>query len=975
LDLLLAFQWRQSPTLTAHRFFPLYFYEQGLDGTSWSFLGYDQVALAGYGHHQTGTWHHFLPLYRTTDDRTTQEQQTDALGIGPLSLFRQWSSPAGAGHRFFPLYAYDRPHADEWHLSALFSGPLSLYRHDAKGTVIRDRLFPLYDWSRNGDWRELGVLGMSSWSLFYRETSPTLSAHRLFPIYRYRHQLDTDEESMETLLLHRRQVTPTRGHDRFLFLWDATWQRQAAGWELDVLGLKPFTWFHQESTPARTANRLFPLYGYEASSPDAWRLSVLGFPPQEHAWTWALYQQSSSPTYLLTRLFPFYRFEKNDATNEVHWSALLLYRHAETDAQLLDTFPPLHEYTRDNRTGRTELHLVGLKPLTLFRYGTAPDSRQSHLFPLYDFDEAGDSRRLSLLGWPKIGTLPTPSLFEMEETPSLTAHRFFPLYRYRRDDLATTRDWEALLLWWHRDNAQRLRDVFLPLVDIEHDREREIHDVGVLGIRPFTTFRYHASPAGLWHSAALLYKYSREGERQRLSALGLPHFGRGPALSLFALDQTPTVTSHRLFPIYGYTKNDEAHTLNWQALFLWWHRQTESQLRNFFVPLADIESDRTKDTRRVSLLGLPRIGPVPAITLFNWEQTPSHNSHRLFPVYQYRYDQAQDVTTWTALWLYWHHTDPAETRDTFFPLGSFWRNETQQTWSFSAVGIEPFSLARFSGHPRGIRNRFTPLWDYQQDGSDWEFSLVGIKRLAMFSHAVTGETTRDHLFPLWWHEDSPTGSTNMLVPLWSRREDRQTEERQLGVLGIGPWSLYYQQQAPSGMTARLFPAWSYQYEEATQESHTGVLGIPPLSLYYGHTTPTKTENRLFPFFGYTNDRITNESEFRFLWPLVDYKSAQGRTTEMSFLWWLFEYRSPKEDEWEYWVLGHPPVSLYMRVVSPTKTVVEVNPIIPGWRREYVDGVGTSWRLFGGLIGMDAEPDGTHTWRLFWMKMSRDKEGT
>ena len=47
------------------------------------------------------------------------------------------------------------------------------------------------------------------------------------------------------------------------------------------------------------------------------------------------------------------------------------------------------------------------------------------------------------------------------------------------------------------------------------------------------------------------------------------------------------------------------------------------------------------------------------------------------------------------------------------------------------------------------------------------------------------------------------------------------------------------------------------------------------------------------------------------------------------LWWLFDYRSPKKDEWEYWVLGHPPIALYMRTVSPEKTLVEVNPILPG----------------------------------------------
>ena len=36
----------------------------------------------------------------------------------------------------------------------------------------------------------------------------------------------------------------------------------------------------------------------------------------------------------------------------------------------------------------------------------------------------------------------------------------------------------------------------------------------------------------------------------------------------------------------------------------------------------------------------------------------------------------------------------------------------------------------------------------------------------------------------------------------------------------------------------------------------------------------------------------------------------------------------------------------------------------------MEGLGTSWAVFGGLIGMDAMPDGTHKLRLFWMGLDR-----
>lgn len=808
LDVMLLFQSRTSPTLTAHRLFPLYYYEddRAQDRTGWSVLGYDQVSLAGYGHKPAETWHQFIPLYRSTEDSTAQTHNINVLGVGSFSLLRYWDNPVGAGHRFFPIYAYDHPTADEWHWSALFPGPISLYRHDRKGEIVHDRFTPVYDWNRDGEQRALSVLGVSSFSLF-----------------------------------------------------------------------------RQESGPVAFTQRFFPLYGYSSSTPDKRQLSLLGFPPREQAFAWSLYEQAGSSTYFLTRLFPLYRFERDDETKEVSWSALLVYQHKETETYLLDAFLPLHEYERNDRKGTTELNFVGLKPFTLFKQGTAPDSRYSQLFPVYDYDRKEDTHRLSLLGLPKLGTLPTLSLFEKMETPSLMAHRLFPLYRYRRDDEAKTRDWDAAFLWWHRESEQRLRDIFLPLVDIEHDRERDLREIGLLGIRPLTFFKYRSSPTELSHYAALLYHYNAEGVSQRFSALGLPRFADVPALSLFAREQTPSVTMHRFFPLY-------------------------------------------------------------------------HYSH----------DQTQDKTTWNALWLYWHHSDPAQTRNTFFPLGSVRQNFDGQEWNLSVLGVEPISLMQFGKSPARARNRFSPLWDYHADGSHWRLSFVGVQRLAFFSHEQTADSTTDHLFPLWWHTDSPTGSSNVIVPLWSASEDHRTNERTTGVLGAGPFSLYYQKRNPSGMSARIFPAWSYHYEEATQESRTGILGIPPLSLYYGRTSPAGTEYRLFPLFRYTNDLLKDESEFWFLWPLFDHKMAQGRTTETSLLWWLFEYRSQKADEWEYWVMGHPPIAMYMRTVSPTKTLVEINPVIPGWRREYVEGVGTSWALFGGLIGIDAKPDGTHKLKLFWV---------
>jgi len=422
LTMMALFQMKTSPTLTAHRLFPLYSYEDDREKNQggWSFLGYDRFALTGYGHDPAQQWHQFLPLYRASEAPAAQTETVDALGLGPLSLFRHVRHPDGSSHRLFPLYNYDHPATEEWHWSALIAAPLALYRHDEQGTAIHDRFLPLYDWDRHGESREFSMLGVSWFAMFYQESSPTRISHRLFPLYRYRHVLASDDMAMDTLLLHRHHSTATHGTDRFLFLWDSTWQREQPVWELDVLGIKPLTLFHHAASSTDTADRLFPLYGYARSAAEETRLSILGFPPPENAFSWSLYEQRRAPQHVLTRLFPLYRYERNDETKDVNWSALLLYRHTESETHLLDTFLPIHEYERDSATGTAAFNLIGLKPITLFKQSSAPDAANSMLFPLYDYDRQGDTNRLSLLGWPKIGTFPTLSLFERVATPSET---------------------------------------------------------------------------------------------------------------------------------------------------------------------------------------------------------------------------------------------------------------------------------------------------------------------------------------------------------------------------------------------------------------------------------------------------------------------------------------------------------------------------------------------------------------------------
>jgi hypothetical protein len=850
------FHYGRSLKGSATRIFPIYFSGNTSEDGSW----YRNI-LPLYGRSVTprGDLGYLFPFYGSFTDASTQERRTSAIGLPPLpgvdlpavALYERASTPTSVKDRLFPLYTYQNDRSlssSGWSLLGYGQFSLAGYGHSPDRTW--HQLIPLYQATDDHTTQKenTNILGFGRFSLFRYWNTPEGLGHQLFPIYSYDHP-SAEEWHWSAIFpapisLYRHDHKGTATADRFYPIYD--WARRGEARSLSLLGISDYAMFQQKSDPSQFAQRLFPLYGYKSAYENRTQLSLLGLAPRADAFAWSIYEHGRSPTYLLTRLSPLYRFERNDETKEVSWSALFLYRHMETETLLRDAFPPLHEYERNDDTGTTELSLLGIAPVTLFKRSTGPDERSSYLFPIYDHDRQGATSRLAMIGWPKVGILPTFSLFEKEDSPSLTAHRLFPVYRYRRNDEAKTRDWDAALLWWHR--------------------------------------------------------------------------------------------------------------------------QTEFHLRDIFFPLTDVERDSETNSSRLSLIGFPKFGDFPALTLFSWEQSPSLNTHRFFPSYQYSYDQGEGIRAWSAFYLYWHHSDPTETRNTFFPLGSVKQKPSEEMWNVSVLGVAPLSMIEISKSSTRIQNRFTPLWDYHKEGSRRGLSLVGYRRMSLFSHEETADAGSDHLFPLWLRTKSPTESTLIIFPLWSSFEDRSTGERSLGVLGFGPGSLYYRKQSSAGISSRVFPAWSYQYEEATQESQTGVLGIPPISFYYGRNSPTATESRLFPLFRYSSDRIKEESEFWFLWPLFDHKAVQGRTTKTSFLWWLFEYRSPKADEWEYWVLGHRPIAAFMRTVTPTRTLVEINPIIPGWRREYVEGVGTSWALFGGLIGMDAMPDGTHKLRLFWVRM-------
>jgi len=162
----------------------------------------------------------------------------------------------------------------------------------------------------------------------------------------------------------------------------------------------------------------------------------------------------------------------------------------------------------------------------------------------------------------------------------------------------------------------------------------------------------------------------------------------------------------------------------------------------------------------------------------------------------------------------------------------------------------------------------------------------------------------------------------------------------------------------------LLPLWQYEQRRDQDESRVNALGIGRISLYEHHAKATGTTDRFFPLYKYTSIHAKDESELSFLWPLVEYRSRKGAVTSASLLWWLASYEHPEADYSAFYLLGGSKMAMVRRMTSPRESVFEFNPVLPLYRYQHETERGTSWDLFGGLVGIDSTKEQSRV-KLLW----------
>lgn len=905
---------------------------------------YFHLLLYGDWESQTLDRRFFFPMYGSEEMKDRQERRFSLLGLPPiaalhpfptLALYEHLAAPDRITDRFFPIYRYAHRLKDE----QTDLDVLLLYRHRSTPLRTTDRLFPLYRYENDLEKQNLrlSLIGYKAFSLFWYDADPGSTENHLFPLYSYKGGSE-------------------RKDGRF-----------------GLLGYGDLSLYRHRSAPSAVADRLFPLYDYQAEGEDR-SLSLIGLSD------FALYRQVTTPTEIRHRLFPVYGYRRDQAKGEMEWDFLLLYRHLSTPTDTSDHLFPLYDYQSSLGKKERQVGILGFSPLSVYYHRSTPSLTVDRLFPLYGYRSSpSEGGRFSMLGFPPTGSRFTWALYEHTTSPMITTDRFFPFYSYFRNRESGELRWDALLLYQHQQTPTYIKDAFLPLHHYENDLTRKTWRLSLLGVPPMTFFRHRESPEEtrgylfplysygnntgtderkigiLGYDAFSLYRhrsdpdgvsdhlfpiygYRSAGAENRLSLLGLPPIGEFPALALYEHRSEADRATDRFFPFYLYHRDDRADETRFSLLLLYNHHVAPGRVDDFFFPLYSFGKEAAKS--EFSMIGYKEL------SLLRYASTSSTLHHRFFPVYLYNHDRVKGETSIHALLLYWQRSNPEAEKNGFFPLYSFQKDRPRDEWRLSLLGLDPFlpiSLIHHTAGPEASRGAFFPLYDYRRQKEERTLSLLGVSSLAFYRH-----------------ESTPTLTTDRFFPLYSYRYDLEKEERSLNAL-----LLFRYASGPGRTEQRFFPLYSYESDEAKGEKRWGLFGLAPISLYQHLTTSEKTSDRFFPLYHYTSDQTNGEGEFSLLWPLFNYKSRNGKTTEASFLWWLVNYERPEEGHREFRILGGSAMAVLRRRATPEGSLFEFNPIIPFYSYEEETGKGSEWNLLGGLLGRRTRGEEKQT-RAFWI---------
>lgn len=747
--------------------FPLYWHGER-PGYTWTFI----APLYWESLRDNDSWFHLFPLFSrhtigefyarnfvvgpllmTTRDSRTDLTQWDLLlsllhSRQDVSSSESWMAPiywSGEDRASGQSYLYILPffgsaHSETQHYHFLFP----FYGSDVDSLKQTSRLALL------GLPPFRGAFGTPTLSLFEYATSADESSHRLFPVYRYVSGMD-DTSTFDALLVYRHQSSPSTSLDRFFPLYHYESDTIAQTREFDLFGYGAASWFRYEGGPASTQHRLLGLYNYDHGQDGSQFFSLIGYRRSSlylhrsqddltedrivfvHDYfrhgessslsllglsELALYRQESSPSLFRHRLFPIYRYSHDLVADETDFDALLLYRHLSSPTRVADRLLPLWDYASATTGPSWRLSLLGFDAFALYRHDRDETRTVDHLFPLYGYHtELDGSTRLSLLGLPPVGRSHAWSLYEHDASPASVTDRLFPLYRYRHDRAQQETTLDAALLYRHVTSPVHVADRLFPLWDYADATTGPSWQLSLLGLDAFALYRHDRDETRTLDRLFPLYSYHVDSETDTRSL---------SALWIFWRTSSPTMSQTSLFPLTSWSTNDVSGERTWSLIGLdpmipvsWIrHSRGPDLARDFFAPLYDYEREGDRTTLSM--------GGISHLALYRSESTPTDYRQRLFPLYWYHNNLAQDTSSLNVLLAYQQERSSNHAEDTLYPLWHYERRTDREEGRFNALGFGRFSLYEHHREPSRTSDRLFPLYRYtaNHDTDEKDFSLL-----------------------------------------------------------------------------------------------------------------------------------------------------------------------------------------------------------------------------------------------------------
>ena len=838
------------------------------------------------------------------------------------------------------------------------------------------------------------------WPFFYRQrTADGLEVEALASLVAYKRAGRKIDLAVRPF--YWRSTDSERRYSRSDFLWPLG-LREVNG---DESKAHVFPLFWQKRKPPDFYSLIFPLYHYRSDAASR-RLGIIGFQP--------------------FTAFDFYRDDARDIRSE-RW---VIWTHERSRERSSLNLMPLLSYESDPAGGRRRCSALGLPAVfnlfernvdatksldeghaLLYWRRTSPEDNFLHVWPLYGWRqrdtsversflwpffrrEADPPRRESDLNapWPlarfhhqgeRVLDYAVPLFFHREtqnasqrvivpwyrfaDTEEGTRHfGFFPLYHGSRWpgsalDIALplfgsyrTPGFSATALppvYWRFTSSGSAVTALLP---VYFDRTSPDWNLRVL-----FPFYYHTRDAGHTEFTYYFPLYGTVTQDGRVTRhlLLFPLYSRvnDPALGLRSVDL--------LWPFFHVESSSGASSA--RLLPLYWRSQApESRFEMFFPLYWDMENDWSRQRYLLPLYGsFERKGDL-RVDVFGplyWRiDKPQENYRRDdFLLSLYSRTRAGNEYRSHLFPFYWRSSSPGQESRHFPPLGGYQRSDIGDR-DIYFLGVAPkISLFEFASSPK--------------DGERTDRALI-------YYRSESRDSTLAALVPLYFQWKNPDDRGRVLFPLYARHEDVREGSWNTAFLGLyGGFSLveftgepkgdrdsqrvllyYHQRDGADRMTLavplywrfesagkdwnQLFPFFAESRDDAASERGLGVLGVTPRwSLFSNQATKADTSSRLWPLYGVSRKKDGSGGSFFLIGVHPKFsvfsKEEEGAATDVRVLFRLVRWKS-----------------------GPDESAFEFNPFFYRVRT----GERRYWAIFGGLFGVEHQPDGKRRFTYFWM---------